>query len=131
MSGFSEFMKIREAAAEAFTRGKTGEVVALSTSQEPASFFGPDGNILRGAAGVRSAYDEGGSQFGAGGDSRFEIVHAAEGGDIAYWAGVQEAVVEIGGRRVAMSLRVTELFRRENGEWKLVHRHADALRTDE
>jgi hypothetical protein len=31
------------------------------------------------------------------------------------------------GLPTAMSLRVTHLFRRERGEWKLLHRQADPL----
>jgi ketosteroid isomerase-like protein len=26
-----------------------------------------------------------------------------------------------------MSLRVTTVYRREDGEWKIVHRHADSI----
>ncbi|PSJ63406.1 YybH family protein [Kumtagia ephedrae] len=116
MSTFSEFMKEREKAAAAYCQGDGEPVLALSTAREPASFFGPDGKVL---------------QFGRDGESRFEVHQTAEAGDIAYWSGVQRAIVELGGRRVPMDLRVTELFRREDEAWKLVHRHADILKSGE
>ena len=130
MTTFSEFMKTREAAADAYCHGSAEEVVELSTAREPASFFGPDGRIVSGVEPVRSNYRAAASRFGPQGSNAFRIVHEAEGGDIAYWSGVQEAVVEIDGRPVPMTLRITELFRREEGEWTLVHRHADMLKAD-
>jgi ketosteroid isomerase-like protein len=131
MSTFSEFMKEREKAAAAYCQGDGEPVLALSTAREPASFFGPDGKVLRGAESVRNAYETGARQFGRDGESRLEVHQTAEAGDIAYWSGVQRAIVELGGRRVPMDLRVTELFRREDEAWKLVHRHADILKSGE
>ena len=29
------------------------------------------------------------------------------------------------------TLRVTHVYRREDGEWKIVHRHADSIRNDQ
>lgn len=128
MATFSEFMKQRESAALAYCRGDAGPVEALTTTHQPASFFGPDGKAVRGARAVTENFDAGARQFGPGGESRLEIFEAAEGGDIAYWIGLQHAKVEMNGKSVPMGLRITELFRREAGEWRLVHRHADPLK---
>jgi ketosteroid isomerase-like protein len=45
------------------------------------------------------------------------------------WTGFQSAKVKIQGRSdpMDMKLRITELFRRIDGDWKLVHRHADPM----
>jgi ketosteroid isomerase-like protein len=48
---------------------------------------------------------------------------------IGYCVGVQHATARMVGKpgTIPFHLRVTEVFRRESGEWKLVHRHADPL----
>ncbi len=128
MSDFDQFMKEREAAASAYCRGVADDVDALTSAKNPASFFGPDGKAVKGAKAVKENFAGGARQFGPKGESRFEIFEANASGDVGYWTGIQHATVEMGGKTVPMSLRVTELFRREDGDWKLVHRHADPLK---
>jgi len=130
MQSFAEFMKTREAAATAYTKGDAAEVNSLTSDGSAVTFFGPDGSRTEGAAAVKRAYEGGASQFGPNGKSRLEVLQQSEGGDIAYWSGIQHAEVDMKGVLKPMSLRITELFRRENGEWKLVHRHADIMKGD-
>ena len=41
------------------------------------------------------------------------------------------AMVVDGGGAQPMSIRVTHIYRRETGDWRLVHRHADFAPIDE
>jgi ketosteroid isomerase-like protein len=80
---------------------------------------------------VYGRYEADAAQF-VDGESDFEVLHFAAGDGVAYWVGIQRAGVRLKkdgqvDKRVSMNLRVTEVFRREGAEWKLVHRHADLL----
>jgi ketosteroid isomerase-like protein len=59
-------------------------------------------------------------------DYRFELVAAGASGDLAYTVGYEHIAVSMdGGPIQPITLRVTHVYRREDGEWKTVHRHAD------
>jgi ketosteroid isomerase-like protein len=46
-------------------------------------------------------------------------------GDMAYTAGYERTQASINGEPRQYVLRVTQIYRREDGEWKVAHRHAD------
>jgi ketosteroid isomerase-like protein len=49
--------------------------------------------------------------------------------DLAYTLEIERAEIKLGGSDeiVTTSLRVTTIFRREDGKWRIVHRHADPI----
>jgi ketosteroid isomerase-like protein len=58
----------------------------------------------------------------------FELLAAGVSGDLAYTVGYEHTSASPnGGPDIQYRLRVTHVYRRENGEWKIVHRHADGL----
>ena len=52
-------------------------------------------------------------------------------GDVAYTTGTENVVVTLGGSELRWSSQVTNIFREKDGEWRLVHHHADKAPTFE
>jgi ketosteroid isomerase-like protein len=46
-------------------------------------------------------------------------------GDIAYELGTERGSARFGGQQVQIDQRVTNIYRREAGGWKIVHHHTD------
>jgi ketosteroid isomerase-like protein len=124
---FRQFFIAREKAARAYVAGDGGPVDAIVPHEGEASFHGLGGDTVTGGKAVAARYLNDAKLFRPGGETRFEVLQKGSDGDFAFWTGYQIATVHMGDspEPVQMRLRVTEVFRRIGGQWKLVHRHAD------
>jgi ketosteroid isomerase-like protein len=92
---------------------------------------------LFGAAVTKSGWGEVGptfewlaSNFSNCTSFEYEVLAAGASGDLAYIVGIEHTTANVGGAGPkSYSLRVTTIFRREDGEWKVVHRHGDPYDT--
>jgi NAD(P)H-dependent FMN reductase/ketosteroid isomerase-like protein len=122
---FAAFMQERRAVAAAYVHGDAAPLSAIVSRRDPATFLPPGGEPVAGADNVTARYAKDAQRF-QGGTTELEVLHCDDSGDLAFWTGLQHASVQVGnGEPTTMTLRVTEIFRFEDGDFKLVHRHAD------
>jgi ketosteroid isomerase-like protein len=125
---FDEFFNARRrVAAEAYTNGDSQPLDSLVTRNGAATFHSPRGDTVSGADAVATRYRSDAASFAPGGETALQVLQQGASGDLAFWTGFQDATVHLAGRDqpVTMRIRVTEVFRREAAQWKLIHRHAD------
>jgi ketosteroid isomerase-like protein len=92
----------------------------------PANPFGPP---VRGWSEVSATLDRAAANYRDGEVVGFENVSTGIGSDLAYAVEVESYRARVGGadELVPVAVRVTTIFRREEGSWKVVHRHADPI----
>lgn len=127
---FKDFQKDREQAATAYVRGDASKLDALVPHEGSASFHSPRGDTVVGAEDVAARYRADAKAFRSNGTTELEVIQQAHDSDLAFWTGFQKARVQVADapQPVEMRIRVTEIFRRLDGDWRLVHRHADMPR---
>jgi ketosteroid isomerase-like protein len=117
--------------------GNADEVLGMLSRGEDATAFLGWGGYEWGQAAVRERWVWAGEQFKGGGPVRHEtlsLVVAADpssssGQALAYAAELEHIPTRLDGmeRPIEYTNRVTHIFRREDGEWRLVHRHGQRL----
>ncbi len=122
-------MPRQELAETAIHRGDVAPRKVLWSEREPVTVLGA-ARSARNRAELDDLFDWLASRFSNGEPYRFELVAAGASGDLGYVAGYEHTTASIGDQPPASyDLRVTLVFRRENGEWRAVHRHADPVTT--
>ena len=56
-----------------------------------------------------------------------EIIAADVVGDMAYTVAIERTSTSVDGAPRTYALRATQVYRREDSAWRVVHRHADEL----
>ncbi len=109
-----------------------GDVRAIkalySHSDEATSFYGW-GGYEKGWAAVSQRWDWAGQQF-KGGSVGYQALTRVESGDLAVTTDIETYSNQSMAGMTAPTQwanRVTHVFRRENGEWRLLHRHGNRL----
>jgi len=119
-------------AMNGFATGDPGLTKSLYAHTDDVTLANPFvGPPAHGWTEVSAALDYASSNFHNGEMTRSELVQAFVGSDLATVLEMEDWKARIGDRdEVApFRLRVTTTFRREDGTWKMVHRHADPIAT--
>src|SRR5262245_56445688 len=103
--------------------------IAMWSRDEPVTLFGA-AVTKTGWAEARSTFEKLGSLFSGCTGYEIEVVAAGASGDLAYLVALEHTTASVNGAPPeSYTLRVTTVFRREDGEWRVAHRHGDSLRS--
>lgn len=124
---FRNTMLARQAEAEeAFVHGDPQRRMELWSHRDPVTLFGAIGMSESGWEELSQTFAWVASRFSEVSNYRFDVELVEVRGDMAYTLGFERFEGSIAGRPVEpVTVRVTHIYRREDGDWKIVHRHAD------
>lgn len=120
-------------AEQALCRGDAEARASTWSRRDPVTLFGAAVPLRRGGEELAATW-----RWLAGRmagkrlrDYDLELVAAGASGDLAYTVAFEHKTFVVDGEPSSYTLRVTHVYRREAGEWRIVHRHGDRPPTPE
>lgn len=109
--------------------GDPDPIKAMWSNRDDVTLSNPWGPTVRGWKQAASRMEFAASNFKDGRALGFENLATHAGGDLMCTVEVEKFEVKVGGRPdlTEITLRVTSIFRLEDGAWKVIHRHADPI----
>lgn len=128
----SEELAVRQATAGFYTalnsmfKGDIEPMKDVWSHADDVTYMGPDGKFSVGWNQVFSDW-ESQAAMKLGGEIRAEQVHVTIGRDLATVECREFGQNIVNGKPTQVSLRATNVFRKENGQWKMIGHHTDLL----
>lgn len=99
----------------------------LWSRDDPVTVFGAVLTVV-GPDEAASAFDVLASRFSNCTSFEYQVIASGVSDDLAYVVGIEHTTASVGGAPpLPYALRVTTIFRRDGGAWRIVHRHGDPL----
>ena len=127
-SAFSSMLDAVDAAQLELQNGRPAAFKALWSHTDDITLSGGfGGNVERGWEMIGSRLDWVGAQF-SNGTHQHERIATGVSGDLGYVVQAEHVRFTVPGKTTESTrdYRVTMIFRREAGQWKIVHRQADS-----
>ena len=110
----------------ALATGDVGPRLDFWSHTDPVSLFAAVGPSKTGWAVLEPTFRSVAARLSGGHDVTYELVAGEMSGDVAWSAGIGRFVVSMDGQPPQpMVIRLTTAFRREAGDWRIVHEHSD------
>jgi ketosteroid isomerase-like protein len=110
----------------ALHNGDAGPRRAIWSRKEPVSILGAFRNAI-GQIEIDELFTSLERTFSDCTSHTFELQAFDAVGEMAYTAGLEHTSCSVDGRPGSYTLRATQVYRREDGEWKVAHRHGDMV----
>jgi ketosteroid isomerase-like protein len=112
-----------------FVKGNPKPMQEMFSHREDVSLANPFGPPARGWDEVAATMERAASNLKEGGMVAFEEVAKYVTPELAYTVWLERQKAKLGGRGdvTPFTLRVTMIYRPEEGTWKVVHHHADPI----
>jgi ketosteroid isomerase-like protein len=128
---FERAIEASHQALDEIAKGDPSAYFELYSNRGDATLANPFGPPARGQSEIEEAGRRAASNYRDGRAVEFETFAKCVTADLAYILEIERFEAKVGGSDevTPVALRTTSIFRREDGEWKLVHRHADPITT--
>src|SRR5437667_7863490 len=128
-SDLTKFIEQYHLALDAFVKGDPEPLKSLYSRREDVIIANPFGPPAKGWTKAAATMDRAATNYRDGEVIGFERIAEYATAELGYIIEIERFQSKVGGadKLVPIALRVTTIYRREDGAWRIVLRHADPI----